>query len=130
MLLNFIIHDDNYEEVGKSIKFLENYVRAHFGTEEGLMQKHYYPGYEIQKKQHDIFIRKIHDYSEMNSKSGSSRELAMEVARELWRWFKGHIVKKDHEYGDFLRNKGIVHAEESTNKMLNNILDGFESNKN
>ena len=128
-LLNSIIHDDNYDEVGKSVKFLENYVKAHFGTEEGLMQKQYYPGYDVQKRQHELFIKKIHDFSEMHEKSGSSKELAMQVARELWRWFKGHILKKDQEYGDFLRTKGILHDEESTDKMLNNIMAGFEETK-
>ncbi len=95
LLINAIIHEDHYEVVNKSLKFLHTYVQAHFGTEEGLMQKHFFPGFESQRKQHSYFIKRLEEFSQLQDRKGPSREVAMQLAGELWRWFKEHIVKMD-----------------------------------
>ena len=125
ILLNSIIHEDDYHELEKSLKFLQNYVKAHFGTEEGLMQQHGFPGYMLQKKQHYYFNNRIEEFIGNLYIEGISRELAMKVAAELWKWFKGHIVKKDREFGEYLKNRGLIHDQEAADEMMENIMKGL-----
>jgi len=103
VLLNAVVHDKGFEETGKSITFLKEYTKAHFGTEESLMQKHKFPGRETQKKQHKYFIEKMDKYVDDYAQGGASKELAVKVAKELWEWFKNHITQEDIKFGEFLK---------------------------
>ncbi|MFC1555194.1 bacteriohemerythrin, partial [candidate division KSB1 bacterium] len=101
ILINAIIKEDSSDEVGKSIRFMQNYVKAHFGTEEALMLKHQYPKLDFQRKQHKYFMKRIDEFSRQHESAGASKDFIVNISRELWNWFKGHILKADNEFGEF-----------------------------
>ncbi len=123
-LINVVVKHDKYEEAGSALKFLQNYVKAHFGTEENIMLKHGFPGYNTQKKQHEYFVKRIETFSEEHIRLGSTQDLALRVARELWIWFKAHIMKADAEFGEYLKNKNIHNENESPDKVFNDLMEG------
>ncbi|MCP4728278.1 MAG: hemerythrin family protein [bacterium] len=123
VLLNAVVHDKGFEEAGKSITFLKNYTKAHFGTEESLMQKHKYPGRETQKKQHKYFAEKMDKYVDDYAQGGASKELAVKVAKELWEWFKHHITKEDIKFGEFLKANSNVDDREPED-IMDDLLKG------
>ena len=86
------------------------------------MQKHEYTGLETQKKQHAYFIKRIDAFSDEYTQYGSSKELAIQITKELWRWFKEHILKVDREFGDFMRSKHPQKHDESPEDILESLL--------
>ncbi|MFC1513661.1 bacteriohemerythrin [candidate division KSB1 bacterium] len=125
LLLSSIKDESIQVNLRKSILFLQQYVEAHFGTEERLMQNHNFSGLNFHKKEHEYFIKKLHTFSKEYENSGVSKDLKMRLAKELWVWFKEHVMKTDLKLGDFLKSKN-VHKDESPK----DIFDEFMYNSN
>lgn len=125
-LLNVVIDNRNYEEVGTTVKFLENYVKAHFGTEEKFMEHYKYPGRHEHRKQHRIFTARIEKIRKQFHSAGSKKPYANILAKELWEWYKSHIEKLDSDFADFLRGSKGVELKQSPDEVLNEYLDDFE----
>jgi len=66
-------------EIGTILKFLEEYPKAHFDTEEKYMLKYQYPGYPGHKKEHEAFKKDLNQLREEYKFLGASKELAKEI---------------------------------------------------
>lgn len=100
-------------KVGKGKEALEaildgliKYTNTHFAAEERLMKMHNYPGFENQKKEHNILILQVLDVQK-KYKEGSVI-LTQEVMLFLKDWLQKHIQIEDKKYGPFLNSKGVV----------------------
>lgn len=104
-LLNAMKVGKGKDEVGKILKFLEDYTVYHFGNEENYMKKHSYPEYEGHKAQHDSLINDIKKMKEQFQKEGASSMMAIDIQKELGDWLMVHIGQIDKELGKFLNGK-------------------------
>ena len=84
---------------------LLKYFETHFKDEEGLMEKNGYPGFELQKKEHDAFIDRICGYQKEFLKGHSP--VPINVFNAVWDWFAHHIMKIDMRFRPFFIQKGI-----------------------
>ena len=69
------------EEVGKVIKFLENYVVTHFGTEERYMSLHKYPDQRLHMEQHAAFIKTFNEIRADYDKNGAGVDTVIKAQR-------------------------------------------------
>jgi hemerythrin len=84
---------------------LVNYTKTHFTHEELELSKRNYPGLEIHKKEHTAFISKIEQFR-ADAKAGKPM-MGLQVTSFISSWITNHIMKTDHQYGDFLNQKGL-----------------------
>ncbi len=97
------------EEIDGTIKFLEDYARAHFSEEEKHMREARYPGYEEQRRDHRKYLSAL---AELKAQAalprihGSSYDLSATTNQVVVDWIVDHILKADMKFGEFLRKKG------------------------
>ena len=85
--------DDAYRR--RLLDELAKYAAFHFASEENLMLKFGYPGFEQQRALH----RKLIDQLSWRMQSKSYEDLF----EFLIGWFVHHTVDEDHKIGDFVR---------------------------
>lgn len=93
-------------EVGKTLRFLENYVIEHFGMEEALMSRIGYSALTAHRTQHQAFI---HDFTALKAQftaEGATSSLVIQVQRRVCDWLVQHIKQTDLLLGQYL----TVHA--------------------
>ena len=93
------------EVVGKIVKEMAGYTITHFGTEEKLMQQHGYPELPQHKKEHELFVKKVQEFSSEIQKGNLI--ITSNVANFLKEWLIKHIQGTDKKYGPFLKEKGV-----------------------
>ncbi|MBV6341190.1 bacteriohemerythrin [Candidatus Magnetobacterium casense] len=105
-LLDVMSQGKGKEDIARILKFLEDYAVKHFKTEEDLMKKYSYPGYDLQLKHHHALIDTVGKFKAKFMKDGPSETLLLKVQQELDKWLKYHIKQVDIELGNFLKSKG------------------------
>ncbi len=93
------------EVIPKIIKDMSAYAVTHFSTEEKLMVQYGYSEYEIHKKEHEAFVKKVQEFSSEIAKGNLT--ITLNVANFLKNWLINHIQGTDKKYGPFLREKGV-----------------------
>jgi hemerythrin len=85
-------------ELVRMLEYLASYVEEHFEAEEEMMMKVNYPDftshYEEHKKFKAIYARILQEY---NIK-GADSYLAMELDRQVRKWFEHHLMVTDAAY--------------------------------
>ena len=84
---------------------LMKYFETHFRDEEGMMLKGGYPGYPLQKSEHDAFIDTICGYHREFLKGQSL--VPINVFNAVWDWFAHHIMKIDMQFTPYFKEKKI-----------------------
>ncbi len=79
---------------------------SHFATEEGLMLKYGFPGYESHKAEHERLAAVIRGVQEKLRKGGQA--VTSEVMTSGQRSLVGHIAYVDKKYSPFLRAAGVT----------------------
>lgn len=92
------------EVVGETLKFLEDYVKTHFATEESLMEKYAYPEFVAHKQLHQGFTEAFMKLKEEAAK-GTGLTLVTQVNKTVVDWWIHHILKVDKKLGVFLQEK-------------------------
>ncbi len=95
------LHDAMSQGQGKlvltgTLDSLAKYASVHFADEEKLLAKANYPDLAIQKKEHEVFIQKVHEL-QAQQQSGAVA-LTLPVMEFLKDWLVNHILKKDKKY--------------------------------
>lgn len=80
------------DEFRYSIRECFEYCKVHFKSEETLMQAAGFHGLREHKEVHALFIKKVIEYSSMESYSISS---AFKLIRFLYEWILSHIAHDD-----------------------------------
>jgi hemerythrin-like metal-binding protein len=97
------------EKIKDTIRYLDGYIKTHFGTEEKHMAMHHYPEYASHKAEHERFIK---DFKELIGKfEGFDYKISAEVIvmsdteKLLGDWWTNHITKTDMKLADFLKKR-------------------------
>jgi len=93
------------DDIKEIIKFLEEYVVEHFGTEESYMIKYNYPGYSLQKEQHEAFKKDFAELKRHYEINGVTLTLIIKIQQRVCDWLLNHIGQVDKEFGEFLIEK-------------------------
>lgn len=99
---------DQVAELAEKLSFLHDYALEHFATEEEIMRKQGYPGYESHRKQHQHFSRNVKELKRRLKIYGFAPALAREVNYYTIEWFMDHIRVSDMEVVDFLKQKSTA----------------------
>ncbi len=97
------------DEIDKTIGFLDDYARFHFGEEEKRMEEAGYKGLHEHKLQHAVYLKNIAEIKRQASlprESGMSYELSVNVAQTVVDWIVVHIMNTDKLFGAYLRQPG------------------------
>lgn len=97
---------DHYDEIMNVLLELKDYAIYHFDFEEGLMEKHGFPGLSTHLKEHNSFIDKIVEL-ENEDIDEKQRKITMDIIIFVSNWIEQHILKTDMQYKDFFNNKGV-----------------------
>lgn len=94
-------------EVGLILKFVEDYVKAHFSTEAKYMLKYGYPRYKEHMAKHGAYVKTFIDLKKMYILEGASPEFIDQFQSSLINWWYGHIENCDKDFAEFIRKKKI-----------------------
>jgi hemerythrin len=95
------------DQIDSTIKYLQDYVVLHFGSEEKLQKQNNYPDYINHKAQHDQFIKDFLELKSNIDKDGITGLTIIKLNKTLVDWLINHIRKTDKVFGVFLKEKGI-----------------------
>ncbi|TCL72428.1 hemerythrin [Hydrogenispora ethanolica] len=93
------------DTVGGLLKFLEEYVVTHFGTEEEYMTRFAYPKMAEHQAQHEQFVQSLAPLKEAFAKEGPGLNLVILTNRIIINWLNAHIRNVDKQLGAFLKDK-------------------------
>lgn len=94
------------EIMGGVLSGLVDYTKSHFAAEEGLLQKHQYPGYLNHKAEHDKLTKQVVDIA--NTFNAGKAVVTVEIMSFLKNWLTNHIQAIDKKYSSHLNAKGVV----------------------
>ncbi len=91
-------------QVEQTFDQLLDYVAYHFNYEEQLMEKVSYPDLDKHKKVHEKLSKTVKKYLKKYKKSSGAQKKSVvtELARFLFDWLQGHIMKEDQKYKPYI----------------------------
>jgi len=95
------------EEVKETLKFLQDYVVVHFGTEEDFMSKYGYPDISDHKAKHKAFIADFLVLKNQFETQGANLTLITRTNKVVVDWLIQHIGNVDKKLGAFLKTKSV-----------------------
>jgi len=81
--------------VGHVIEQLVDYTQSHFGFEESLMEEARYRFLKPHQKVHELFIRRVNDFT---VRAAKGEDIAEELHTMLSTWLLNHIAHEDRDY--------------------------------
>jgi len=90
---------------GEILKELADYTVYHFGTEEELMKKSYYPEAEVHGAAHKDLVQQVVDFKSKFDQGAIG--LSMDLFDFLNKWLIEHIMGTDKKLGSYLKLRGI-----------------------
>ncbi|MBF0301265.1 MAG: hemerythrin family protein [Oligoflexia bacterium] len=91
------------------VQDLKQYSTVHFLYEENQMKKHNWPELATHKQLHEIFKKKVLEFSTLiNSSSLMNAGKPKELAIFLKEWFLNHIQRDDRKFAEFVQQKAIT----------------------
>ncbi|GHV93702.1 hemerythrin [Spirochaetia bacterium] len=84
----------------KTIQGAVRYVRTHFSTEEEIMQKANYPGFDAHKQQHENFVAEVTQQVQLFEHDDNPDPA--EFVKYLMNWVLQHIANVDKQYMPFI----------------------------
>ena len=93
------------DALSKILDELITYTKTHFADEEAEFKKHSYPGYLVQKNEHEKLTNEVVKFYE-EFKNGKTN-LSIEMISFLKDWLLNHILITDKKYSTFFAAKGV-----------------------
>ena len=104
-LLGALSQGKGKQEVGNTIRFLEEYIIKHFADEEELMKAHSYPGLVNHKLEHILLMEDFARIRKNLETEGACLPLLIEIQRRLVDWLTNHIARSDKKIGEYINRK-------------------------
>ncbi len=96
---------ERFAEIEALLDALAEYARYHFGEEEAMMTRHFYPGLDAHRLRHAELLDQLDD---LRAGMGAAEPpAAEEVERGLRAWLVAHIVDDDRRYARFMNDRGV-----------------------
>lgn len=113
-LFGVLLSDDvDFGKVTEILQFLADYTDFHFSSEEKLMKRVGYPGFDTHKEQHIWFIAEVNNLilDFLRIQSGAAEAISLDelldrMEKILVDWLKGHIMGTDKKLGAYLLEVG------------------------
>lgn len=86
--------NDKYDDIKAIIIELRKYAEIHFKDEEAYMESINCEFIDLQKSEHNDFIKYVHDF-EIHKVDQNEDKYIMEILDFLYDWLVNHILKKD-----------------------------------
>lgn len=93
------------EIISDTLTKMTQFANDHLKTEERYMLEYGYPGYSIQKKQHQEFKRKTVDFC--METMAHKVTVPTEIFSYLKLWWTNHILTEDMKYKEFFNARGL-----------------------
>jgi hemerythrin len=93
----------HYPKLKNTINALYEYMKAHFGNEERLMNKAGYPEYDRHVSMHKAIVAKM---NELMTSSRNLEELHGSLRHLMLDWLLVHIQREDRKIGVFIQRSG------------------------
>ena len=104
--LERVVREGRDPEAGlRAHETLTSYLDAHFLSEQLLMRRHAYPGYEPHVRDHDRAILLMDDLRARCLRGETT--LTLESLATLRGWLFDHIKSRDTELAAFLKGRGV-----------------------
>ncbi|MCF6149259.1 MAG: hemerythrin family protein [Candidatus Kuenenia sp.] len=96
------------EYINKMLTFLQDYINAHFGTEEGFMSEYNYDekSFSNHKQEHVKFSQTFTALKKRFEEQGATLFLGIGIQQQVNDWLLNHIAKEDKKFGIYLRKSG------------------------
>lgn len=92
------------EELKSIIEYLNSYVIEHLEAEEKLLRDSSYHDFEKHFLQHEEFRALCADLLK-RYKKGADNYLALDIDKEMRKWWENHILKMDMAYVPFIKKE-------------------------
>lgn len=99
-----IAQGEGEREIQRTLTFLIDYTKYHFGEEEAIMAAASYPQCAEHRAMHREFIAILDRLEEEYREDGSTKILAESLGTLLANWLTGHIAKTDAQFAAFDRH--------------------------
>ena len=93
------------EEVGNSLKFLEDYTKVHFTDEQQLHIKYNYPERINHKNIHDNFMKNFEELKREFNEKGAGVLFVSTVNKLFLDWLIKHIGSMDKAFAAFVKEQ-------------------------
>ena len=120
----------NADRVPETLRFLENYVVEHFGTEERLHEDTDYPDAEAHVDVHNAFIQTFLNFKKEYEANGEQQRLLMllKLTKLLSGWLREHITGLDRRFAKYFLKEfpaasasaGTLPSDPGTRSLLKN----------
>jgi len=97
------VEDGHLYRVVKTLGHVEQYVDAHFTTEERCMRLAAYPRLEEHRALHEAFVAEFRERERRLLVDEPWRPLVIEISEWLGAWLRDHVGAVDAEMARFLR---------------------------
>lgn len=81
---------------------LKLYCRSHFGIEEKCMDEYHCPVAQVNKRDHEKFLKTLAGFQQRYAASGFSRTDAWELTDVMSKWLVNHIVHIDLQLKQYI----------------------------
>lgn len=98
-------HNNNQNELLKTLNEMVEYANTHFKTEETYMIKFRYPEYQYHKEEHLDYTNKTLAYQ--SRVVSGDLHVATEILEYLKSWLVEHIQRTDKKYTDCFNKNGL-----------------------
>ena len=107
-IYDIFVNEASVWELEQTFDALTCYARHHFTTEESLMQKWNYPGFDVHRVLHSQFIERLEEKRERFC--SCEHRFAFELLTFLNSRLLSHILNADAKFGKFLAAKKCQQA--------------------
>lgn len=110
-LAQSILQKKGKDKIGKMLRFMSDYGKIHFSSEEDYMAEHNYTDLDFHKKQHEKFKTTTEKLINELKSQKDMESFASSVQRYLIDWLILHIKTTDQKFGRFLaeiKNSGNI----------------------
>lgn len=86
-------------------EYLKSYIIEHLEAEEKILRDCNYPDFERHFEEHESFRKLFAEMSASYKEKGGDNYLAIDVDKQLRKWWENHILKMDMAYAPFVRKE-------------------------
>jgi hemerythrin-like metal-binding protein len=103
-ILSATLTGEGKRETLRHMRFLRDYARRHFRTEEEIMRECGYPDFTAHKSEHSLFVSNLAGVNATIRERGLSSDSVIRINKDIVLWLINHIMKSDRMLGRYLKS--------------------------